>query len=230
MGAKTLLTQFNDPTKGGDVADWVTSLQGDSFGDNYSGTASLVTQTDLTLLDVLGYNIVSSTGSSTINQVTASYLAIYRTPISAALASSTAASIDAGTTTLTATVANYIAANVETTSPAIALLTYVDGVTPSSSKITTLATTFDPQQLASYTAVGSSNPNLGPYEALGKAIADTDINFAGIAGASITDSAFINTNYQHVFGVAPSSAQTAHFQSQLTYFETYTPALAQTRL
>ena len=221
-GGKTLLTQFNDPTKGGDVADWVPSLQGDSFGDNYSGTASLVTQTDLTLLDVLGYHIASSTGPSisTIDQVTASYLAIYRTPISAALASSTAAAIDSGTITLAATINNYIASNVEFTSPAIAILTYVEGVTPSSAKIDYLATQYDPTQLASYIKLGSSVPNLGPFEALGSAVGlGADSNFLAIAGPSITDTAFINTNYLKIFGVAPSTTLTAGFQAQINYFE-----------
>ena len=155
---------------------------------------------------------------ATVDQVTAAYLAIYRMPISSALATSTAAAIDGGTTSLSATINNYIAANVEFTSSAIAALAYVDGVTPSSAKITQLATTFETAQLASYTAMGVANPNLGPFEGVGKAIAATDPNFVAIGGPSITDSTFITTNYTKIFGIAPSAGAMANFQSQINYF------------
>ena len=119
---------------------------------------------------------------ATSDQVTAAYLAIYRTAISPALATSTASAIDGGTTSLSATINNYISANVEFTSSAIAALSYVDGITPSSAKITQLATTFETAQLASYTAMGVANPNLGPFEGVGKAIAATDPNLQRLVG------------------------------------------------
>ena len=69
-GGRTLLTQFNDATNGGDVGDWIPSLRGDSFGNNYTGIATLVTPTDLTVMDVLGYSVASS--STPINNAQAS--------------------------------------------------------------------------------------------------------------------------------------------------------------
>jgi hypothetical protein len=52
-----LLQQFNNPQNTGDAGDWIPSLQGDSFGDNYQGEASLVSRVDLEVMDALGYTI-----------------------------------------------------------------------------------------------------------------------------------------------------------------------------
>jgi hypothetical protein len=58
-GGQTLLTQFNNPRNGGDVADWASTVQSDSFGDGYPGQAGVVTPTDLKVMDVLGYSLLS---------------------------------------------------------------------------------------------------------------------------------------------------------------------------
>jgi hypothetical protein len=51
-----LLAQYNNPvTTGEDAGDWINTLQGDSFGDNYPGVASLVTPTDLREMNVIGW-------------------------------------------------------------------------------------------------------------------------------------------------------------------------------
>ena len=52
-------TSFNNPANGGDAADWDPSIVGDSFGDNYSGVGSIVTGTDLGILQALGWNEAS---------------------------------------------------------------------------------------------------------------------------------------------------------------------------
>ena len=64
VDGQTLLTQYNNPANGGDAADWVTSLQGDSFGDAYTGVAGLVTATDLRQMNVLGYNLSAAAQSA----------------------------------------------------------------------------------------------------------------------------------------------------------------------
>lgn len=57
-----LLTEFNNHNQyGGDVADWYPTIQGDSFGDAYTGVAGLVTATDLRVLDILGWNLAAPT-------------------------------------------------------------------------------------------------------------------------------------------------------------------------
>ena len=56
-GGKTLQLQFNDPNNGGDAGDWASGIVGDSFGSAYSGTAGLISPTDLQVMDVLGYQV-----------------------------------------------------------------------------------------------------------------------------------------------------------------------------
>ena len=63
VDGQTLLTQYNNPVSGGDATDWVTSLQGDSFGDANPGVAGLVTATDLREMNVLGYNLSAAATS-----------------------------------------------------------------------------------------------------------------------------------------------------------------------
>ncbi len=56
-----LLTQFNNPNNGGDAADWLPSIVGDSFGSSYSGVISAVSLVDLKTLDVAGWNRAPAT-------------------------------------------------------------------------------------------------------------------------------------------------------------------------
>jgi autotransporter passenger strand-loop-strand repeat protein len=54
-----MLTPFNDsttgPDKGGDNADWLYTVAGDSFGDGYNIVPSLISPTDIAVMNVLGY-------------------------------------------------------------------------------------------------------------------------------------------------------------------------------
>jgi len=54
---QTMLTQFNNPTHGGDVADWASTVQGDAFGSASYNTVLSVTPTDLSLMDLIGYTL-----------------------------------------------------------------------------------------------------------------------------------------------------------------------------
>lgn len=68
VDGQTLLQSFNNPLGGGDVADWASSVYGDTFGDTTAGVASHLSTADYDLLDVLGYNInpqaMASAGTS----------------------------------------------------------------------------------------------------------------------------------------------------------------------
>ena len=64
IDGQNLLQPFNDPTNGGDVADWLPSIQGDSFGDGYPGIEGVVTPVDLTVMNVLGWDIAGTTAGS----------------------------------------------------------------------------------------------------------------------------------------------------------------------
>src|ERR1043166_7055463 len=60
VSGSNLLTEFNNWSTGdgdpADLGDWFPTIQGDSFGDSYNGSASLVTPTDIRELDILGWN------------------------------------------------------------------------------------------------------------------------------------------------------------------------------
>ena len=73
--------------------------------------------------------------------------------------------------------------------------------------------------------MGVAEPALGPYEAMGLGYSDT----AGFKAAygGIADSAFSQTAYDVVFGRAATSAQQAHFDAQLAYFQTIYQAAGQ---
>jgi T5SS/PEP-CTERM-associated repeat protein len=53
---KTLLTEFNNPLNGGDGADWIPTLQGDSYGDSFPGVEGTISAADLQFMNVLGYS------------------------------------------------------------------------------------------------------------------------------------------------------------------------------
>ncbi len=54
----TLQTQFNNPSNGNDGGDWASAVQGDAFGDSYSGQVGQITATDLAVMAALGYSTV----------------------------------------------------------------------------------------------------------------------------------------------------------------------------
>jgi hypothetical protein len=54
---KTNLGTYNNPKNGGDAADWIPTLVGDSYGSGYNGVAAAVSATDLIEESVLGYKM-----------------------------------------------------------------------------------------------------------------------------------------------------------------------------
>lgn len=58
QGGPTNLDTFNNPTNGGDAADWASNVTDDSFDAiANSGVANTVSATDLTVMNVLGYSL-----------------------------------------------------------------------------------------------------------------------------------------------------------------------------
>ena len=58
---QSLAQPFNDPfTAGGDAGDWSSTVSGDAFGYSTTGSAELVSATDLQVMNVLGWNLSAS--------------------------------------------------------------------------------------------------------------------------------------------------------------------------
>lgn len=93
---------------------------------------------------------------------------------------------------------------------------FFTGSVPSESKLQSL-NEFANSQYEYYKGLGVANPALGPYEAFGRAFAETP-EFSAKYGEQ-SEAVFIGEAYQSVFGRAPTLAQQAHFQSQIDYFE-----------
>ena len=62
LDGSDLLQEYNDnAANGGDIADWLGSIQGDSYGTPYYGVVGQVTPTDLRELDILGWKRTAAT-------------------------------------------------------------------------------------------------------------------------------------------------------------------------
>ena len=57
LNGQQLLTEYNNPTNGGDAADWFPSIQGDSYGDAYQGLEARVNLTDLQEDEIMGWHL-----------------------------------------------------------------------------------------------------------------------------------------------------------------------------
>jgi hypothetical protein len=93
---------------------------------------------------------------------------------------------------------------------------FFNDAAPSEEKLQSL-NEFANSQYEYYKGLGVANPALGPYEAFGRAFADTPEFIARYGDQS--EAVFIAEAYLSVFGRAPSTAQQAHFQSQIDYFQ-----------
>lgn len=99
--------------------------------------------------------------------------------------------------------------------PALIVTDFINGLTPTASKLESLAS-FALLQFNSYAAAGVADPSIGPYEALGLGLSGTT-EFITKFGAK-SDTSFIQDAFQEAFGRAAGDAQISHFQSQLDYF------------
>lgn len=101
------------------------------------------------------------------------------------------------------------------TIPCLIVPQFIEGATPISARLDAL-TAFAGVQHNYYSKMGVSNPDLGPYEALGMGFAET-VQFSQKFG-SLNDTIFITSSYNDAFGRVPNSAQVTHFQHQIDYF------------
>ena len=73
-GGKTNLKQYNVPGNGGDLSDWATGQGPDSYNAfQASGVANLLTPVDVTQMEVLGYNLASSSTATWNSASSTSY-------------------------------------------------------------------------------------------------------------------------------------------------------------
>jgi hypothetical protein len=100
---------------------------------------------------------------------------------------------------------------------ALVVADFVNGTTPGSAEKLASLTAFADAQYNAYKAAGVLNSAIGPFEALGRGFSET-IEFTSKYGAQ-TEAAFITSLYKTVFGNDATSAQQAHFQAQIDYFE-----------
>jgi hypothetical protein len=109
---------------------------------------------------------------------------------------------------------NTVSQDDSATLPALIVTNFFTGNTPLFAKLADLSA-FAQVQYAYYASIGVGQPLLGPYEALGRGFAETD-GFKAKYGVLTTD--FVETAYNDVFGRAPTAAQEAHFDAQVSYF------------
>jgi len=152
---------------------------------------------------------------ATAAEIQTAYKAIYRADLNA-----TVAAAIAGTgISLDAYVAQELPKVASTTQAAVAIASFVTGTAPTSDKVDALKAAAD-AQVASYTALGVANPQLGAYEAFGRSFATDPTTTAGFNtkyGALSTPD-FITTVYAQVYGSTPSAAAAANLTAQITYF------------
>lgn len=128
----------------------------------------------------------------------------------------TTAEIQHGTISFDGYVESLIDTAATSTIPALVFVDFLEGQTPSHDRLDNLAA-FGKTQFEAYQNFGAMDPTLGPYEALGYGMSETSA-FQNKYG-SLGEGAFISKAYQDVFGRAASAAQSAHFQSQIDYFQ-----------
>jgi hypothetical protein len=65
LNGQQLLTEYNNPTNGGDATDWLPSIQGDSYGDAYQGLEGRVNLTDLQEDEIMGWHLDTASNDLT---------------------------------------------------------------------------------------------------------------------------------------------------------------------
>lgn len=152
-----------------------------------------------------------------IDDVKAAYRAVARGMLTDAEANAIMAQIAADALTLESYIANLTKQAASTTSAAIAIASFVTGVSPTSDKLDALKIEAD-KQVASYMKMGVGDPSLGAFEAFGKGFAeDPATGFASKYGA-MSESEFINNVYAAVYGGAPSDGAFQNLASQIAAF------------
>lgn len=228
----------NDQIKGNSYSNFLTGGLGDDTIDGgggvdvavFSGNRANYTITTITpnkheVAGPDGHDILlsidrlrfsdQSVDVSPLGQASTAYSGVLRTILPDANASSIETVIGTAQLSLASYVSQLLEQAKESTIPALIVPQFIEGATPTSARLDSLAA-FCVVQHAYYTQMGVSNPDLGPYEALGMGFAETS-QFAQKFG-TMNDTAFITENYNDAFGRAATMAQISHFQRQIDYF------------
>ena len=151
----------------GDLGDWATGTAADAFlAFSSAGQINSMTATDLSLMNVIGWN----TSELGVTQIQVEGLAITRTIVPPDQATSIANSINSGLETHAQFINNLLSQVTDTTIPALAVEASMYGAVGSSNEVTFLTTQYLPAQVAVATAYGL-NPVVYSSEALGLAFA-----------------------------------------------------------
>jgi hypothetical protein len=172
-GGATNLDNFNK-TLSGDAGDWAASAGNDSFlATSNPGVLNPVTETDLRLMDVIGYTRSPSAITSAHLQNDA--LGILRVPAPTDLASAAANLIGAGVVTEDQVVNVLLSDAANTTIPAVAVEASMYGVVGTSAEVTKLVTQFLPGQVM-YASQHGYDVQVFVGESLGLVFAFADEN------------------------------------------------------
>ena len=152
---------------------------------------------------------------ATAAEIQVAYKAIYRTDLNATVA----AAIANSGISVDAYVAQQLPQVAATTQAAVAIASFVTGTAPTSDKLDALKVAAD-AQVASYTALGSSNPQLGAFEAFGRSFATDSTTTAGFNTkyGALSTADFVAVVYAQVYGTQPTAAAAANLTAQINYF------------
>jgi hypothetical protein len=212
-----LLSQFHNSVRasgfdGTDLGDWDISVTHDPFGKVGPGLFDTLSATDLTVMEVLGWNSANygHRVQMTVDGVLDHHFGIIRTPLPMDQATQVLDAINSGSQTEAQYISDLLSQAANTTIPAVAIEASMYGVTGSSAEITKLVTQVLPAQIDNATHYGV-NPLVYASEALGLAFAFGDENggtaFAGKYGPSTAmpnsaagDAAFAAAAAKAIFG------------------------------
>src|SRR5262249_27327365 len=172
------LDNFNINSSG-DFGDWAATAGNDAFlAFSHAGVQNNSTNTDITLMDAIGWNTVApgtSTTSISATTIQNDYLAVTRTALPLDQAIMIVSAIDAGTQSETRYVNSLLAQVANTTIPAVAVEASMYSAVGTSAEVTLLAIQFLPDQ-AMYASQHGYDVQLFVSESLGLTFAFGDEN------------------------------------------------------
>jgi hypothetical protein len=212
-GGLSNLGNFNT-VSGLDFGDWASNVVHDSFlAISGPGAVNAVSENDLRLMDVLGYDEASLLSAAAIQ---ADYLGITRAGLGADQANAVANEINSGSLTESQYVAQLINGSSNTTGAALTLFDFIKGVTPDSVSLDGLTAT-----AAGLVTQAGGNANAS-WQQLGASLTDSIFNTAFASNyASLSVPALVDSLYQDIYGSSPSSFAQTYFANLVSYYQSY---------
>jgi hypothetical protein len=212
----------------GDTADFA---QQDVFGTGQPGETNPLSQTDIAIMDALGWT-QNAPPTVSVSEIQNDYLAITRSALALDQATAIVNAINAALQTEAQYVNSLISQVANTTIPAVAVEATMYGAVGSSAEVTLLATQYLPPQVTAATAYGL-NPTVYSSEALGFALNSTNESgstaFANQFGPSNSampnsvagDAAFAAAAASAVFGSAATANTTVAIQGWVSNWKAW---------